>query len=142
LFLSGVFIFFSFFTKQDGGGLAFLLCIAILVYDALVERKWNALLIFCTSVLIRALAMILPFTKYNVGYWFNHGQAPHSSRISILDILSEFLGASQWLKFYLFVIAVLISARLSNGWKPFSANRKQMLFIILVIGILAEAAIF
>src|SRR6476619_1228683 len=33
LSLSALFSFFSFFTKQDGGALAILLCVALLVYD-------------------------------------------------------------------------------------------------------------
>ena len=140
--LAGVFVFFSFFTKQDGGGLAFILCVAILVYEWIREKKWLPILVFIGSTLITALLMILPFTKYNFGYWFNHGQAPHTSRVSVTDILSEFLGASHWLKFYLFVIVLLLMARASTGWKPFINDRRQAIFSILVLGILAEAAIF
>jgi hypothetical protein len=33
-------------------------------------------------------------------------------------------------------------ARLSNGWKQFNANRKEVFFSLLVLGMLAEAAIF
>src|SRR2546430_8067370 len=36
--LAGIFVFFSFFTKQDGGGLAFLLCGALLLYETINER--------------------------------------------------------------------------------------------------------
>jgi len=142
LILSGVFIFFSFFTKQDGGGMAFLLCMALLAYDAWSRKKWIGIPVFIGSFFATGLVLILPFTKYYFGYWFNHGQAPHSSRISVSDILTEFLTGSQWLKFYLFVIVLLLTARLTNGWKQFSGNRKLVLFTLLVLGILAEAAIF
>ena len=142
LILSGVFVFFSFFTKQDGGGMAFLLCVALLVCDGFNRKKWMALPVFIGSFIICGALMILPFTKYHFGYWFNHGQPPHSSRISITDILSEFLTASQWLKFYLFIIVILLAARLNNGWKQFNANRREVLFSLLVLGVLAEAAIF
>jgi len=40
LILSGVFVFFSFFTKQDGGALALLLCLALLLYNAWISKKW------------------------------------------------------------------------------------------------------
>jgi hypothetical protein len=140
--LSAVFVFFSFFTKQDGGGMTFLLCIALLIYDGIERKKWISLPVFVISFLVIGALMILPFIKYQFGYWFNHGQPPHSSRISIKDIISEFLTASQWLKFYLFIILILIVARLNNGWRQFNANRKEVLFSLLVLGILAEAAIF
>ena len=80
-------------------------------------KKWLAIPVFCGSILVTALLMILPFAKYNFGYWFNHGQAPHASRISITDILTEFLGGSQWIKFYLFLIVLLLVPRISKGWK-------------------------
>jgi len=142
LVLAGVFVFFSFFTKQDGGGLAFVLCIVLLLYEALNGRRWMPVLIFTASVIVTGLIMILPFTKYNFGYWFNHGQPPHASRISVTDILSEFLSASFWLKFYLFIVVLLLLPKLSNGWKKFIADRKQTLFVLLVLGVIAEAAIF
>ena len=36
---AGIFTFFSFFTKQDGGGLAMLICLALMGYSALTEKK-------------------------------------------------------------------------------------------------------
>ncbi|HYJ37724.1 MAG TPA: hypothetical protein VEV87_03875, partial [Chitinophagaceae bacterium] len=142
LVLAGVFVFFSFFTKQDGGGLAFVLCVAILLYEAITKKKWGPIGIFIGSFLITGLPMILPFAKYNFGYWFNYGQWPHASRVSLSDIISEFLSASHWLKFYLLIIVLLLTAKVSGGWKPFIADRRQVIFSLLVLGILAEAAIF
>lgn len=141
LVLSGVFVFFSFFTKQDGGGLAFLICGALLLYTALVDKKWKHLLIFVGSFVLTGLILILPLLKYEFGYWFNYGQPPHSSRMSIGDILKEFLSGSQWLKFYIMIIAVLLMVAIKS-WKEFWENRKLMIFTLLTLGILAEAAIF
>ncbi|NML20735.1 hypothetical protein HHL16_07610 [Pseudoflavitalea sp. G-6-1-2] len=138
---AGMFLFFSFFTKQDGGALGFLLCFALLFYNALTSKKWLPLLVFAGSAIITALLMILPFTKYGFGYWFNHGQPPHTSRVSIRDILQEFMTGSMWLKFYLFIIALLLMATIKN-WKEYWRNRPQMIFSLLTLGILAEAAIF
>lgn len=140
LVASGFFIFCSFFTKQDGGGLALLICLALLGYSALTEKKWLSLVIFPGAVLITGLAMILPVTG-TFGYWFNHGQPPHSSRMSISDIIGDFLAASQWLKFYLFIIALLLLVAVKN-WKQFWLNKQQMIFTLLTLGILAQAAIF
>src|SRR6476620_11574409 len=49
LSLSALFIFFSFFTKQDGGALALVLALALLVYDGFSTRQWRPLLIFGVS---------------------------------------------------------------------------------------------
>src|SRR6478752_4556256 len=40
LFLSALFTVFSFFTKQDGGALAFLLCVCLLAAHAYCDKKW------------------------------------------------------------------------------------------------------
>lgn len=141
LFLAGVFIFFSFFTKQDGGALGLLLCLALLLYHAWINKKWWGPLVFAGAFVIAAFAMILPVSSGAFGYWFNYGQAPHSSRISISDILKEFFTESQWLKFYLLIIALLLLASIKN-FKEFVGDKKRMLFTLLTLGILAEAAIF
>lgn len=140
-FVSGAFVFFSFFTKQDGGGLAFLVCLALLIYDAIIEKRWVPIVSFIAGFAITALLMILPLTGYGFGYWFNYGQPPHSSRISISDILKEFLLASQWLKFYLALIIILLFASIKK-MSVFVHNKQQMLFTLLTLGMLAEAAIF
>ncbi len=141
LVLSAVFIFFSFFTKQDGGGLALLICLALLGYNAMQDKKIWPPVIFIAAFFVTGLLLILPFTKYQFGYWFNHGQPPHSSRISIGEILKEFLSASQWLKFYILVIALLLLASIKN-FKTWWQNKQQVIFTLLTLGILAEAAIF
>jgi len=137
-----VFVFFSFFTKQDGGGLAFVLCGALLLYEAIKQKKWIPLVVFVAAVVVTGLLMILPVSGGNFGYWFNHGQPPHTSRISLSDIVSEFLSGSQWLKFYVFVIGVLLAARLHQNWKAVWNSRQEMVMALLSIGILVEAAIF
>ena len=139
--LAGAFVFFAFFTKQDGGGLALLVCLALLLYHSLVNKKWAGLLVFIAATVVTGLVVIVPLMKYNFGYWFNHGQPPHSSRISIVDILKEFFQGSQWIKFYLLVIALVV---LTNPvkWKEQWKNQKYILFLLLTLGILAEAAIF
>ena len=139
--LSGAFVFFSFFTKQDGGGLALLVCLALLVYDAIIEKRWLPLISFAAGLLVTALLIILPLSKYAFGYWFNYGQPPHSSRISIGDIAKEFLLQSQWLKFYIALIVILLFAYIKN-FAAFLQNKQLMLFTLLTLGIIAEAAIF
>ncbi len=138
---AGIFVFFSFFTKQDGGGLALLLCLALLSYESWEQKNWRPIPAFLAGFVLAGILIIGPLLPYGFNYWFNHGQAPHTSRISITDILNEFFTGSQWIKFYLFLITLLLIARCKQE-KGFIRNRQLVLFALLTIGILAEAAIF
>lgn len=140
LCLSALFTFFSFFTKQDGGGLALILCLALLTYYSWSSKKWKALGIFAASFFVIALLFILPLTRFGFGYWFNHGQPPHTSRVSLYEILDEFLISSQWIKFYLFLVALTAIAYYSS-LRSLLTERRTTLFLLLTLGILAEAAI-
>jgi hypothetical protein len=140
LSLAALFTFFSFFTKQDGGGLALLLSLALLGYHCFYEKKWQPFLIYAASYIAIAFAIIAPLTRYGFGYWFNHGQAPHTSRFSAFDILTDFFSGSQWIKFYVFIIVLLAFAHYKN-WKAFLADKRSVLFLLLTLGILGEAAI-
>ena len=141
LFAACFFLFLSFFTKQDGGALAFLIASALVFYCSYIEKKWSSFFIYLFFYLAIGMVFFLPFLKYNIGYWFNHGQPPHSARISVKDLLSGFLGESQWIKFYILLIIILLMVKIKN-WKTFITDKKYVLFFILTIGILAEASIF
>jgi len=137
---SAFFIFCSFFTKQDGGGLALVLALALLAHVCFYEKKWKPFLIFGASFFAVALVLIGPLLQYRFGYWFNHGQPPHTARVSMFDILDEFLYNSQWIKFYIFIILLLVIASY-RSWKNFIEDKKGSFFLLLTLGILAEAAI-
>jgi hypothetical protein len=141
LMLSGLFICCSFLTKQDGGAMGFLIAMGLMVYYLVYGKNWAHFLIYIGSVVIFLLAFILPFTAYKFGYWFNHGQAPHSGRISSFELIDELLANSNWLKFYVFLILVLLIVNYRQ-WKELWKNKTDMLFLILTIGIIAEASIF
>jgi hypothetical protein len=137
---AGLFTVFSFLTKQDGGGLAFFVaCVILGVYGWLYGR-WRPLFLFGGSFIVLLLLVILPFLSYGFGYWFNHGQAPHSSRVSGLDIAAEFFGSSQWIKFYLFLILFLAVVRYRR-LVILKADPRGVLLLALTLGILAEAAV-
>lgn len=140
LSLSGLFTFFSFFTKQDGGGLALVLCLALLATHCVHVKKWKSLIIYSGSFLITAFAIIAPLTRYNFGYWFNHGQPPHTSRVSAFEILDEFFLNSQWIKFYLLLITVLIVSHYKK-LRELLLNERAAVFLLLTLGILVEAAV-
>lgn len=141
LVLAAFFSCCSFFTKQDAGAMAILLSLAILGYIAIQERRFKPMFIYGGALLAVFLLFILPLSRYGFGYWFNHGQAPHSARISPFEIIDEFFSASQWIKFYLFLILVLLVIRFAK-WKQLWNDKKSMLFLLVTIGILVEGAIF
>jgi hypothetical protein len=117
-----------------------LLSLALLVFHCFAAKKWKPLGIFLLSFAVVAFAMIAPLTRYGFGYWFNLGQPPHTARFSIMEILNEFFLRSQWMKFYLFLVLILIIAQF-RGIKDLRERKKETLFIMLVLGIIAEAAI-
>ena len=141
LALSGAFIFFSFFTKQDAGAMGFLVCFFIILYNSIVEKKWAQVPVFCAGFAVAGLILAGPLLRYAFGYWFNYGQPPHTSRFSLVDFTDEFFDSSQWLKFYFFFITFLLLATVKS-WKEFFLNRKKMIFTLLTFGILVEASIF
>lgn len=139
--LASLFLFLSFFTKQDGGGLGLLLCLALLAYYCWLHKTAKPVLVFLASYIIIALAFILPVLPHRFGYWFNHGQPPHNSRLSAIDFLSEFLNGSQWIKFYLLLCVVLILPYFKE-FKTNIRNERLVFLILLTFGIIAEAAVF
>jgi hypothetical protein len=142
LWLSGAafFVVCSFLTKQDGGGLALIVACGMLAAHGVLTGKWMPLLIFGGSLILLLFLVILPFLPYGFGYWFNHGQAPHSSRVSGFDIATEFFGSSQWIKFYFFVIVLLALVRY-RSLAMLKADPAGAMLLVLTLGMLAEAAI-
>ena len=141
LVLSSIFATFSFFTKQDAGAMGFLVCFSLVLYNAIIEKKWLQLPVFLAGIAVTTALFIVPFLPYGFGYWFNHGQPPHTSRFSLADFTDEFFNNSQWLKFYFFLIFFLVITTTKN-FKAFLQNRRSMVFLLLTLGILVEATIF
>jgi hypothetical protein len=135
-----LFICCSFLTKQDGGGVALLLCCVMLAADGWLSRDWRPLGVFFGSFVLIFFLMVLPFLHHGFGYWFNHGQPPHSSRVSPFDIAADFFGSSQWIKFYLFLLILLAVIRY-RGIAALLADRRGALLLLLVVGMLGEAAV-
>ncbi len=138
--LSTLFLFLTFFTKQDYGGLAFIFGLVLVIYHTLTTTRWSHLIAYVSSYGVWALLFILPLLQYGFGYWFNYGQPPHESRLSLMTLLNEFMLNSQWEKFYLLVILGLVIWKISN--QQFKWNDSgTMLSFLLVTGIIAEAVI-
>lgn len=137
---AALFLFFSFFTKQDGGGMAILLATVLIAVHALYERDWKPLVIYLASLLVVGFALIAPLTRFQFGYWFNHGQPPHTARFSPFEIVEEFFSGSQWLKFYLLLIVIAAIAYF-RSWRAVLSDRRTTIFLLLTLGIIAEAAV-
>ncbi len=138
LALAGLLAFVAIFTKQDIGGLGFLVMTFLLIAYVLMEKKYKPLLYFGAGFVVSGLVIILPLLSYNFGYWFNHGQEPHSSRIAMMDFINEaFNFEAIPIRIYLFALLVLVL----NKWKPFTkifSDTAETLFFLLTLGLLVQ----
>jgi len=141
LVLAAFFTVCSLFTKQDAGALGFMLGMVLTGYHSFREKKWMPAILYGGSFVLILCLFILPFRSHEFGYWFNHGQAPHSARISAFEIVDEFFTGSQWIKFYIFLIIIILFIRFKS-WKELWEDKQTMIFLLLTVGILGEAAIF
>ena len=141
LLASSLFYTLSFFTKQDGGGLAIVLGLALLIYYTIAQRNFKSVLFFTAFLTGFFCLMIVPFLPFDFGYWFNYGQFPHYSRFSLSDVIGEFLSNSSWIKFYVLIIIVILLVKVKDI-KAFFWDENEMIFLLLTVGILVQAAIF
>ena len=141
LAIAALFIFLSIFTKQDGGGLGFLIIFSLLIYHSIIEREIKTIGMFLAFTVGSAVILILPFINHDFFYWFNYGQEPHNSRISLFDIVSTFFNQSKWEKFYLLIMFLLILIK-SKDFKSFFFNKKEFIHFLLTLGIIVQAIIY
>jgi hypothetical protein len=138
--LAGLFLFLSFFTKQDGGFFAVVIGFALAAYDSISKRNFRTIAIFSISFAMVAALFILPLLQYGFSYWFNYGQAPHYSRINGYDIVHEFFEWSVYIKFYILIIGFIVFEKLKAP-KEFFLNRTDFLQFLLTASIIGQAII-
>lgn len=80
------FAFLAFYTKQDAGAIAIVFGFTLLAYKAYNRKSILPIVYYALSLLVLAFVAIYPFKEYDFFYWFNYGQFPHNSRISLLKI--------------------------------------------------------
>jgi hypothetical protein len=142
LLASSVLLFFSFFTKQDAGAMGILIAIGLLAYHCWYEKNFKPMVVWLLGIFLTAALLIVPFLPYQFAYWFNYGQAPHTARVSWKDIAEDFFTINSiWIKFYVFAIALVLLAQ-QQSFKTIMKNKRVMIFALLTLGILVEAAIF
>lgn len=137
---SAFFIFLTFFTKQDYGGLALIFAMIMITYIAWLKKQWILLPAFGLFYVISAAILILPFINTDFFYWFNYGQEPHNSRLYIYSIFEQIMLGSQWEKFYLLVMAMALIMRFSSGTFDMKES-KFVIFFLIVSGMIMEALI-
>lgn len=130
----------SFMTKQDTGALGFAIAIALLAFDWFTDRKLKTAAYFVGAYLVSMALLIVPFLQYEFTYWFNLGQHPHYGRADKFDIINEFLGASDFIKFYLIFVVAIVLLRFQSS-PDIRADKSFYLFTFLVLCILGQAAI-
>ena len=135
---AGFFTFLSMFTKQDAGGMALMLALGMLAINVFYEKDWKKPVVFISSYVLFAAIFILPLLDHGFTYWFNYGQLPHNSRLVTKDFIDAIFGGSQWEKFYLFLVFIVIIGK-SKNFKEYLRDRNQVLFAAFTIFILGEA---
>lgn len=140
LLLAAIFGFLSFFTKQDGGGLCLVMSIVLLAYDAYMEKEWKSLAIYLAAYAATAALIIVPLSREGFSFWFNVGQDPHSSRVSLIDALISLLEESRALRVSMLLVVMAAAALFFRGRDVFF-RKDRMLWLLLVLGILAQATI-
>lgn len=136
LIVAAFFIALSFFTKQDGGGLAIVFSLVLITYNFLVDKKIQPVLVYLISLTLFIGAYFLIFE--DLSYWFNYGQYPHSSRLRIFDFANDFFRSSKWEKFYLIIILIILINQVKNI-RQFFLDKPYFLFSIFTIGIIIQA---
>lgn len=140
LIIASGFSIFSFFTKQDAGGLTIFLNVALVGYISIRRGTFTQLLIFIIALVVWAIPFTLPFLTSDIMYWFNYGQEPHYSRLNLFTYLSQLFQFSNWIKFYLLIIVMGLIIKYKSIKELFRSERDFM-FLILIIGILFQASV-
>lgn len=125
--ISGLFCAFSLFSKQDYGGLCFIMITAlsvltndnksnivfyrpISIFDVLKRLFSKTYLIFILGFLLASTSIILSFNHDSFFYWFNYGQFPHSHSHRPINIIDFIISA----KLLVFLICFYFSFKYKN----------------------------
>lgn len=143
LFLAGsaVLSFLSFYTKQDAGAICIVICLSILIYNFIIEKSLAALATYVGSLAIVAAVAIVPFIDYGFLYWFNLGQAPHDSRVTIGKLLDVVMGEAVWEKVYLGVMALMVAWGWPELSRRFRSEPHTIVLVFISVAMVGQAMI-
>ncbi|MBX2963567.1 MAG: hypothetical protein KF687_13730 [Cyclobacteriaceae bacterium] len=134
------FLFFSFFTKQDVGGMAIMIGSAVMLYDAILTKSFRKLIVFALAMILIAILFIAPLIPYDFMYWFNHGQPPHESRLVLIDFLNQWIGWAYWEKFFLLIIVVTLLSRFTSI-SDFLRSREEFLLTMICTAMVLQGMV-
>lgn len=135
-----LFIFLSFFTKQDIGAMAILLSFSIVLYHSVITKSYKPFLHYTIFFLLIASIFIIPLLQYDFLYWFNLGQSPHESRLVLSDFLNHWIGWSYWEKFFIIIIIILCINNF-DSIHEFALSKEKFLFTLISIVIILEGMV-
>ena len=138
--LAAFFCFLTIFTKQDVGGICLLFSLFVLGYIGLNEKSVKPLLTFIVSFGITAALFILPFLHHDFLYWFNYGQPPHSSRISLPLLLDVFLSESILEKVYLLILLAAVILHVPS-FRAFFSDRNLFLTLAICVVMILQSMV-
>lgn len=134
---AGIFAFLSFFTKQDYGSLAILSIAGLFTIDLFFTGKFKNIASYIVALAGTAVLCIAPVYNSNFTYWFNLGQPPHQSRLQIGNFLNEFFAGSEWEKFAILLLVLLVVSK----YQAIIKDKKRLYFYLLVLIILGETLV-
>jgi hypothetical protein len=121
--MAGIFTFLALYTKQDVGGICLLFSLFLLVYVLWKDNAWIPLVAYLGSFSVMAMLLIWPFADDGFFYWFNYGQSPHDSRVTLGALLDVVFAQSIVEKVYLILLigGLFLSV---PSFREFFANQK------------------
>jgi hypothetical protein len=140
LFFAACFSVLSFFTKQDAGGLTIVLNLSLVLYTSVKNKNLIEIVLFIVFLVVWMIPFVWPFLNHDFLYWFNYGQAPHYSRLNMVTYLDQIMMNSIWVKFYLFIIIMLLLVKYQK-FKDIISSERDFIFLILTLGILFQASV-
>lgn len=141
LIFSALLAFLSFFTKQDAGAICILICLGLLIYNRFLTGSYKPLLVFGVTLALVAAVVIVPLMKYDFLYWFNYGQAPHDSRVTIGKLMDIVLGDAQWEKVYLGCMLLIMIAGGKQRLALLFYQRKTFMLTFICLAMVGQAVI-
>lgn len=136
---AGFITFLTVFTKQDVGGICFVLCLTILVYNAFLEKDYLPIFGYLFTFFLSGFIFIAPHVKNDFFYWFNLGQPPHNSRLDLSLLINLFLSESTFIiKLYLGILLIGIISHV-NSIKEFFYNKSFFLLNLICVAMILQS---
>ena len=126
------FSFLAFFTKQDVGAIAIVFSIMLTGLKAFRLRNIMPPIYYGVIITLLSALVFMPFKNYDISYWFNYGQFPHNSRISLLSVLDYLMYDIMPVKIILVLLFFVFLFSTDLLKKTINDSNLLLLFLITV----------